>query len=372
MLRLPKKWVLVAGLLAATPCVTMAGPLRFLKPGSRTTVSGQSARTNQQVATDIAAALKKAKLAGYDIDISFKEGVATLSGKIADPEQKSTATKIVASIDGVNAVENQLEVVANGPRPLPLDAGANPSARQADPRLSQGPPTAGPALPGMPQNQQVAQHIADALVAHGLGDFDLEIRYKNGVCSLIGDVHTPHQAAAAYQLASSVPGVQQVVTRMRAGGQPFDPAAAVQQVQYLAPPQHPGAGPQLPIQQMGAQYPGQQMGAQYPAQQMSAQVGPPPSYGPPQGGGSHMGYNNPNLPAHAWPSYAQYDNYAAVSYPSEYDASAWPYIGPFYPYPQVPLGWRDARLTWDDGYWNLRFSPRTDRWWWFLNPQNWH
>ena len=97
----------------------------------------------------------------------------------------------------------------------------------------------------------------------------------------------------------------------------------------------------------------------------------PPAYGNQGLGQSQAVYNNPNMPDHAWPSYAQYPNSAAVSYPQQYSASAWPYIGPFYPYPQVPLGWRDATLRWDDGQWNLMFKPRTDRWWWFLNPNNW-
>ena len=82
-------------------------------------------------------------------------------------------------------------------------------------------------------------------------------------------------------------------------------------------------------------------------------------------------YNNPAVPDYAWPSYAQYPNYAAVTYPSQYSASAWPYIGPFYPYPQVPLNWRKATLEWDDGHWNLKFDSKTDRWWWFFNPKNW-
>ena len=102
--------------------------------------------------------------------------------------------------------------------------------------------------------------------------------------------------------------------------------------------------------------------------------GPPagiPGYGQPGGNGSHAIYNQPNFPNYAWPSYAQYPNSAAVNYPTQYAASAWPYIGPFYPYPQVPLGWRKAQLEWDDGYWNLNFRPRTDRWWWFLDPKNW-
>jgi hypothetical protein len=82
-------------------------------------------------------------------------------------------------------------------------------------------------------------------------------------------------------------------------------------------------------------------------------------------------YDNPNIPEYAWPTYAQFPNYAAVTYPSQYSASAWPYIGPFYPYPQVPLNWRKVQLEWSDGHWDLKFDSRTDRWWWFLNPANW-
>jgi hypothetical protein len=82
-------------------------------------------------------------------------------------------------------------------------------------------------------------------------------------------------------------------------------------------------------------------------------------------------YNQAHLPQHAWPSMAPYPNYSQDTYPKQYSASAWPYIGPFYPYPQVPLGWRQVQLEWDDGYWNLNFRPRTEKWWWFLNPKNW-
>jgi hypothetical protein len=97
----------------------------------------------------------------------------------------------------------------------------------------------------------------------------------------------------------------------------------------------------------------------------------PPAYGHPGPGPDGAVQDMPHLPEHAWPGYAQYPNYAAVAYPSQYSASAWPYIGPFYPYPQVPLGWRQVQLEWDDGYWLLNFRPRTDRWWWFLNPKHW-
>ncbi|MCA9269241.1 MAG: hypothetical protein KDA41_12255, partial [Planctomycetales bacterium] len=69
-------------------------------------------------------------------------------------------------------------------------------------------------------------------------------------------------------------------------------------------------------------------------------------------------YDHPNMPGYAWPSYASSPNYAALQYPKQYSAHAWPYIGPFYPYPQVPLGWRKVTLSWDDGWWSLDFKDR--------------
>ena len=72
--------------------------------------------------------------------------------------------------------------------------------------------------------------------------------------------------------------------------------------------------------------------------------------------GQTVSYDNPQMPGYAWPSYAAYPNYAGLTYPRQYSPSAWPYIGPFYPYPQVPLGWRKVTLEWDDGWWFLDFK----------------
>ncbi|MEE2641396.1 MAG: hypothetical protein VX768_12270, partial [Planctomycetota bacterium] len=82
-----------------------------------------------------------------------------------------------------------------------------------------------------------------------------------------------------------------------------------------------------------------------------------PSYMP-AAAASGARYDAPGLPNYAWPSYAPHPNYGAVTYPKTYSPSAWPYIGPFYPYPQVPLGWRKVALEWDDGWWYLDFNDR--------------
>jgi hypothetical protein len=84
---------------------------------------------------------------------------------------------------------------------------------------------------------------------------------------------------------------------------------------------------------------------------------PIPAYAAPMAAGvAPARYDQPHMPNRAWPSYAAYPNYAAVTYPKQYSPTAWPYIGPFYPYPQVPLGWRKVTLEWDDGWWMLDFK----------------
>ena len=86
---------------------------------------------------------------------------------------------------------------------------------------------------------------------------------------------------------------------------------------------------------------------------------PIPAYVAHSGGGAARArFDKPHMPGYAWPGYAAHPNYAALTYPKQYSPTAWPYIGPFYPYPQVPLGWRKVTLEWDDGWWMLDFKNK--------------
>jgi len=67
-------------------------------------------------------------------------------------------------------------------------------------------------------------------------------------------------------------------------------------------------------------------------------------------------------PSDAWQFHPQQPNSAAVTYPPRYNDIVSPNIGPFYPYQQVPRGWRDARLQWDDGFWHLNFNKEPNAW----------
>jgi osmotically-inducible protein OsmY len=294
---------------------------------------------NTRMAESIASALRSAGLSGYDIRIRFQAGKAELTGSIADAGQKAAVTRVVTGVTGVGTVDNQLEVSAAKPAIKPTAVATAPRANPAD-KLA---------------NQKMAEQIARALGAARLSSYDIEIRFRQGIAQLAGTVNSLQERAYVEQITAAVPGVKTVENQLALGRRP----AGLQQTAYqpAAPAPGPGPGPG----------PGPVAGPPEAGPAMPA----PPSYGHPGGRASHVVYDMPNMPNHAWPSYAAYPNYAQVAYPEQYSASAWPYIGPFYPYPQIPMGWRQAQLEWDDGHWSLNFRPRTDKWWWFFNPENW-
>lgn len=341
------KWVLTLGLAAATPSVSMADGFlsSIIKPKNKAAASATQA-ANQKTAEAIANAMRLARLTQYDINIACENGTATLTGAVQTADQKALATRIAESVPGVKTVNNKLATAEAATR-APQNTIQQTAAEFVQPVT----PAAKPAAPAGITNQKMAENVARQLASAGLTGYDIQIRFKDGVCRLEGVVGSPDQRNRASQVASTVGGVRQVENRLGI----LQTAPPVQQVSHQAP-------------QGGFQPTGY-----YPTPQ--GQPGMAPGSAMPVGLGSSNGgqpiYNMPNLPNHSWPTYASYPNYAQVNYPSQYSASAWPYIGPYYPYPQVPLGWRAAQLEWDDGMWHLNFKPRTERWWWFMQPKNW-
>ena len=128
-------------------------------------------------------------------------------------------------------------------------------------------------------------------------------------------------------------------------------------VQYYQQMQRPQG---VPVAYTASRLPGGAYGQVRMAQAAAPQqIAPAPQFIQGTGNGIVPArYDHPNMPGYAWPAYASHPNYAALQYPKQYSAHAWPYIGPFYPYPQVPMGWRKVTLSWDDGWWSLDFKDR--------------
>jgi hypothetical protein len=273
-------------------------------------------------------------------------------------------------------------------------------------------------VPAIANDEQIAKQIAERLQAQksasNLTDFNIGIQVDQGTVTMMGQVADSQQAITALDVARRVPGVKLVVNdlyvRQSASGPtnvaaaPVPQQATIQPVSaQLALPTQPvvagniagmvpappaiGAGAlnQLPATMNLSQAPtnnlapsaplafapsrsiraaqpaaGQAQRAQYSYEE-PAQMGGPmamPIGSSEFGGAAQANYDQPQMPGYAWPSYAAYPNYAALTYPHQYSPTAWPYIGPFYPYPQVPLGWRKVVLEWDDGWWWLDFKAK--------------
>lgn len=270
------------------------------------------------------------------------------------------------------------------------------------------------------QDKAIAQEIGQQLKSSGqLHDYRIGVKYKDGIAALSGTVASQQQLSMAIRLTRQMPGIEKVVNNLSiagnessggtnslakppqqmasrasyegtgpqsapatrtsyqpgSGAQPMygpgmNPASGMNPRMAMA--QRPTGASRMPAQgrgnmplPMGGRPPVQQAGAQQPMQAMQAGCncgpggmgGPPAAMGYVPGGMSGaVNYDNAQMPGYAWPSYASYPNYAALTYPQQYSPTAWPYIGPFYPYPQVPLGWRKVALEWDDGWWFLDFS----------------
>jgi hypothetical protein len=203
-----------------------------------------------------------------------------------------------------------------------------------------------PALVGVDQNslstnQRVANTIADHLRQSGqLRYYTVDIVFRDGVAELSGTVADQLQREEVQRIVQGVPGVERVQDNLRL-------AEAVTQVQGLElAPQGPPTLSQAPTPTLPV---------------APAPVEPAPIYQAPPA--SPYDLNPPKMPPYAWPTYAPYNNYSRVAYPTRYPYQSWPYIGPFYPFPKIPPGWRSVKLEWQDGYW--WYSPHSNSFCWW-------
>jgi osmotically-inducible protein OsmY len=232
-----------------------------------------------------------------------------------------------------------------------------------------------------PSDDELAEDIISRLRTQKergtLRNFDVDVQVNDHVVWVSGRVASDEQHALVLDIARRVRGVKQVVNDLQVTSQaPVQVVSApvVAAAPAMAPPSQVPAVVGTPVgpTQAPAPFPyGQAAGipmatpqvplAYAPAQSVAytQQInGQPMAEVPAAAGVARARFDNPAMPGYAWPSYAAYPNYAAVTYPRQYSPSAWPYIGPFYPYPQVPLGWRKVTMEWDDGWWWLDFKSK--------------
>ena len=320
----------------------------------------------EDLAATVASKLRESgALVGYRVNVKAKAGTVWLEGTVSDDKQIAAAVGVAETTPGVERVVNRLVVnLQDEPSQPPLGvpssawnaaglatpeqqpAAAEATAPAKKPALN---PLAFvaealfPAKPSAPTDtsRSDVQLVAAAAPGKGRGPqragppAGMQPRSFAGPSGRPAPV--PGGRSSQYRTAMRTSGVGEPMTLPGPGGLQ-DGQMVPGSMQYSdggyaagpgAMPQGPGMGGPMPMAGTG--------------------VGMPPV---------PMRADGPNMPKYAWPSYAAYPNYAALQYPTQYSPTAWPYIGPFYPYPQVPLGWRRVSLEWDDGWWWLDFDER--------------
>jgi len=198
------KWLLVLGVLAASPAAASAdgflgGKFKPVMPFSG---SAEKAR-NQELANEVAAALKTAQVRGTGIEIEVREGAAILSGSVSDPSQRSLAQRAAGSVPGIERVENNLKYIPpSGSQPMIAQAAHQQSAAR-QPSMIQQVAAEAPA-PAKKSNQEMAAEIAQAIQSCGVACDEMTVRFKDGVCTMEGSVATAADRQALHRAAASV------------------------------------------------------------------------------------------------------------------------------------------------------------------------
>ncbi len=306
----------VAAIAAVVPALALAG--------------------NQEVAEQIANRLRNSgQMVDYKIGVKYQDGTAWLRGQVSNEEQMKTALRLVFETASVDRIVNDLNVASSEAvqpeaSPVGMDANVTPSSYN-------------------PLRETDVAPVADA--RQGAKPLSLAKRLESAIRGPFEKQTPAKEETPAYadQVPSSfAPEVVEPVT----AEEPQELPRQLATPKYAKPTARMTREParvamqatRAPVAPNGAPMP------MYSAANNQAGVAP-------------ARYDQPCMPNYAWPSYAAYPNYAAVTYPKQYSPTAWPYIGPFYPYPQVPLGWRKVTLEWDDGWWFLDFKDQPASCW---------
>ncbi len=212
----------------------------------------------------------------------------------------------------------------------------------------------------------IARRIAGNLKNSGqMERYHIGVKFSEGTAWLLGSVANRHQEEMAMEIAENTSGVHHVVSKLAVNsgsgnGNLRQPHSVVRAKSTLGL-QSKGRRSHRAEEEIWPSPQGDRQNTPLPyaslAGAMQGVSGPPrPAHAPAASGVAPARYDQPHMPGYAWPSYAAYPNYAGLTYPRQYSPTAWPFIGPFYPYPQVPLGWRKVSLEWDDGWWQLDFK----------------
>lgn len=213
-------------------------------------------------------------------------------------------------------------------------------------------------------NQRMADGIAERLQRSGrLRGYRIDVAFADGLVELSGTVADGAQRDEVLRLVQGIPGVTRVRNLLVA--ERADVVLTAQGPKLELGPVPEKVGP-LDKKAVGDDKRAPDKAAspapfgdgmpQEPLSIMPMMPGVNPAMANPS-------VQPPPMPPYAWPTYAPYNNYSRVAYPNLYPYEAFPFVGPMYPFPKIPLGWRAVTLRWQDGHWWYGREATGHDWW---------
>ena len=314
----------------------------------------EAGANDEQIASQIQRGLRGQQQAGlikdFDLKVRVQDRVVSMQGVVTDPNQRDLVLDLASRIQGVEKVINQIQLA----EPTAVSDAANAFA-ESGPPIGTGPANMVDPIAANTATINTTPYagVPYAGVTPAAGDLELAhttAQLAAASSEAIGE--TPQQPVLPYAMNASGTLNSLPAGQSTAGLQPVPgPQTLVQPPANTAPAASPNQIPRAFARS-------NTLVAKRPEGAGIAGVPTPVNFPGTSAGAVPTRYDQANMPGYAWPSYAAYPNYAALAYPQQYSAAAWPYIGPFYPYPQVPLGWRKVTLEWDDGWWFLDFHSK--------------
>jgi osmotically-inducible protein OsmY len=162
----------LAAALLSLPTIALAAA------SPRAQATGATAQTENPTATEAASRLDKKQF--HDVKVNVENGIATLTGSVDLYEYKADAEKRIRHAKGVSAVRNQIEV-------------------------------AGPTVSDKELQTKLAEKLTYDRVGYGNAFNAITVSVQNGVVTLSGHARTDVDKDSALALASTYPGVKEVV-----------------------------------------------------------------------------------------------------------------------------------------------------------------
>jgi hypothetical protein len=327
---------------------------------------------NQQVAQYIADQLSS-KFPEYTIHVKYNSGVVTLIGELYDKNQVEDALGFVRTLPGVTRVINGMNVVQEKTAIQPIsvtqdirrNVGMNGTTIPSPPNS-----TVAAAMPRGTENLAISAAVIQRIEPNAITQ--VRGQADNRPVTGVTNFTKREVPVTPVPTLSSIPTSVATESTQFPQTAPVAPAALESSAPAPMPIPIPTPTPLAPASYIDetpviSQSPATTVSPIKPSQGLQAQTlstetqlfVPYDSQTPLPIGQQVVTtgrYDQPNVPNYAWPAYAAPNNVSQVAYPRLYCPEAAPFIGPFYPYPQVPTGWRKVTLEWHDGYWWLDFD----------------